>query len=725
MQNAAAPHRSPPFAAMSWRTIMPRFDSGRSALRFALAVATAVIASSSAGSAFAASITVTARDAGGGILATTIENVPLGTDARPVRLGADAFVPVSIQDAGPTTCAGGSDDVGHVCLAGAAREWDLTTGAVANLPDAAALTLEVAPQGELCSCDSTFAEEQCCGGLTFVATGSAAGGTHALRFVLPPPSAGCKIPIDGGCQGAACASVVTDASGTFLQLADTDGNGRCEWPEGGTSITGTLRIPAPVAIELSGTTAIRADDIAIDAGAALTSVASTQFDAFAATDVSLIARNSLTSNGRLEVLVADDLVVQAQRGNVALLGPTTLRAPDHLTIQASAGDVTIAAPPDEPGDVFGGNAAAILARGASGAIAITGPVHVGAQRRLTVSNRTNVSVVGPKEFRIADGVVLTTDQQRTGKAGTTPSDVELRSSGPIVVSGNVLIDSGRNVTIRSDAPNAQICLFNHVAIEATKPEVEGAATATGRIFFPNRAAPVGDDGTTTFAGEVRGAVQPGICGPAPTPTSATPVVVPTPSPTIELARVQWLFYVRVARTSGTDTNVHVPGLSTDAPIVAAIASADVARFRTGDQVPGATIATNADTLARLTAAAADFIASHPDEYPGFASIVGFVWAERVEPVPSFTPSPTSTPAATATVTVQPRRPRRLHGASTSTSRAPERRTRPPPSPHAPRIPRSSCRSRKRTSRRSGSAHRSPARTSPRSATTLRACSRRR
>lgn len=627
--------------------------SGSSVFRPGVLIAAASVAIALySPSARAASITVTARNAGGGVLAATVENVPLGTDARPVRLGDDAFVPISVHDAGSATCAGGGDDVGHVCLGGGAREWVVESGEVTNLPGVAALTIEVAPPAELCSCDSTFAEEQCCGGATFVATGSPIGGTHTLRFVVPPPSAGCAIPIEGGCEGAACASAVTDASGTFLQLADTDSNGRCEWPPGQTNIAGTVRIPTAVAVELSGNTSIRADDIVVDAGGALTSVASTDFDAFAANDVNLIARNSITVRGRLDVVVADDLLVRAEKGDIDLLGSTTLRAPDHLTIEARAGDVTIAAPAGDPGDVFGGNVAWILARGSSGNIAITGPVHVGSQRRLTISNRTSVSVVGPKELRIADGVVLTTDQQRTGRATTTASDVELRASGPIAVTGGVLVDSGRNVSIRSDAPAAQICLSNDVTIEAAKREVSGDTKASGRIFFPNASAPVFDDGTTTFAGDVRGTVQPGLCGPAPTATAATPTVVPTPSPTatIELASAEWRFYVRIARSSGTDVNAHVPALSTEPTIAVAIAKSDLARFRPGDQVTADEIGTSGDTLARLTAAAASFIASHPEEYPGFVSVVGVVWAERVEPVPSATPSATSTPQATATVT---------------------------------------------------------------------------
>lgn len=600
--------------------------------------------------AFAASITVTARNATGGAVATTIENVPLGGDPRPMRLGETAFVPVSVRDAGPATCAGGADDVGHVCLAGAAREWVVETGAVTNLPDVAALTIEVALPGELCSCDSTFAEEQCCGGTTFIATGSTSGGTHTLRFAVAPPTAGCAIPIDGDCAGAACATAVTDANGTFLHLDDVDQNGRCEWPPGQTNIGGAVRIPAGVAIELAGNTAIRAGDVVVDEGASVTSVASTAFDTFAASDVSLIARNAITVHGRLDVVVGDDLLLRAEKGDIDLLGATTLRAPDHLTIEARAGDVTIAAPADAPGDVFGGNVAAILARGAAGDITITGPVQVGSQRRLTISNRTSVSVVGPKQLLIAGGVVLATDQQRTGHASTTSSDVELRASGPIAVTGGVLVDSGRNVTIRSDAPNAQVCLSSGVIIEAARKEVAGEAAATGRIFFPNASTPVLDDGTTTLAGDVRGAVQPGLCGPVVTPTAA-PTVAPTPLPTAttDLASAAWRFYVRIARSSGTDVNVHVPGLSAEPPIAAAIASADVGRFRVGDQVTAAEIGTTGDTLARLTAAAADFIGSHPDDYPGFTAVVGLVWAERVAPVPSPTPSPTSTPAATATI----------------------------------------------------------------------------
>ncbi|HEY2387398.1 MAG TPA: hypothetical protein VGK30_10585 [Candidatus Binatia bacterium] len=596
----------------------------------------------------AANVTLTAKDAGGAVLATNVENVPLGTVARPMRLGGNAFVPITLQDAGDTTCgAGRLDGAGTPCAAGNAREWTIETGSVANLPGVASLTIEVGAPSEVCDCTSSFASSRCCATTSMVATGSPSGGTHSLRFLLPPPSAGCAVAIVGQCEGAACVKLATTPSGTVLQLDDVDQNGRCEWPPGQTKIAGTLRFDAATPIEFSGNTTIRAGEIVVEDGGLLASVATTTFDAFAAHDLTLIATGSITARGRLDLVVADDLALEADNGDLTLLGSTTLRAADHATIVARAADVTIVAPAAEPGDVFGGSLAAVLAPGPAGNIAITGHVHVGSHRRVAVSNRTGVSVVGTKELRVADGAVLTTDQARTGTAGTTPSDVELRASGPIVVSGDVLVDSGRNIRIQSDNPHAQICLAGGATLEAARPERAGDAIATGRIVLAGATTPIFDDGTTTFAGNLRGNVQQGACGPAATPTiaatggapGATPSA-PAPSATATPGAAEWRFYVRIARDFGTDTNVHVPRTSTEPPIVIAIPDAEVSLFRSGDQVAADEIAAaDPDTLARLTDAAAAHIAGHPDDYPGFTSVVTLVWAERQRPGPSPTPTP--------------------------------------------------------------------------------------
>jgi hypothetical protein len=43
------------------------------------------------------------------------------------------------------------------------------------------------------------------------------------------------------------------------------------------------------------------------------------------------------------------------------------------------------------------------------------------------------------------------------------------------------------------------------------------------------------------------------------------------------------------------------------------------------------VALGGDTLDRLTASAADYILSHPVDYPNVATVVGIDWAKRANP----------------------------------------------------------------------------------------------
>jgi hypothetical protein len=111
------------------------------------------------------------------------------------------------------------------------------------------------------------------------------------------------------------------------------------------------------------------------------------------------------------------------------------------------------------------------------------------------------------------------------------------------------------------------------------------------------------------------------------PGSTTTTTIP---PGGEVEEAEWVFYARIARTDGSETNVTVPKRTTDAPVRAAILADDIAFFRLDDQVTGSEIeALGDDTLARLTSAAQDYIASRPADYPDFAAVVLLNWAKRV------------------------------------------------------------------------------------------------
>ena len=87
---------------------------------------------------------------------------------------------------------------------------------------------------------------------------------------------------------------------------------------------------------------------------------------------------------------------------------------------------------------------------------------------------------------------------------------------------------------------------------------------------------------------------------ASTTSSTSPRATTTTTLGSGLQSAQWQFYVRIAHTDGSETNVSVPKRSTDAPVSASIRAGDISAFPLNDQVTGSEIeALGDDTLARL------------------------------------------------------------------------------------------------------------------------------
>jgi hypothetical protein len=115
--------------------------------------------------------------------------------------------------------------------------------------------------------------------------------------------------------------------------------------------------------------------------------------------------------------------------------------------------------------------------------------------------------------------------------------------------------------------------------------------------------------------------------PAPTFTPTTTLTTPTTQP---ITLRFWRLYVHVARMEEGPYDVNVPLRSGDPALVIDVPSAQIAAFRTGDQVTAAEIAAlGGDTLQRFENAAAAYIAAHGADYPGFADLESVEWAMRV------------------------------------------------------------------------------------------------
>jgi hypothetical protein len=415
------------------------------------------------------------------------------------------------------------------------------------------------------------------------------------------------------------------------------GGGSCQWPRRTTTVRGTLTFPEAINVEFVGAAAVKARAIVIEAGASLHGEARTlQKLTLTATG----GENSdIRSEGVLDLEASNDIFFVARR-SIALEGRTHLSAGDRVLLRAQVRDVTISPPEFTPHSftLFGRNRVDLVASGAQGSIDLGG-ARVGGFR-IILTTRAYVSVVSQKLLRLNHGTVLTTNRTATGLPDQ--SNIQLDATGPIVITGHATLDAGTNITVRTQRLNDDVCLSNDVTLEAND--------GLGRIFFSAVHGNVFDDGTTIFRGLLLGAdkIVVGTCGepPTTTPTSTTTstsvrrptttsvrgstTTTTTLTPGEDLQSAQWTFYVRIARTDGSEVNVTVPKRSTDAPVTASIRADHISAFALGDQLTQAEIeALGGDTLARLTDAAQTYLAAHAADYPGFDRVVQLLWAKRV------------------------------------------------------------------------------------------------
>jgi len=437
-------------------------------------------------------------------------------------------------------------------------------------------------------------------------------------------------PSDG--LGAGCEFDIDGNGATDVAFEDANGDGCCEFPAGKTALNGSLVVAAGTCVEFSGKTTVDVDTILVEEGGVLVATAAN------AERLTLIARTGdLVTRGTLDLHVDDDLVLEAKQGSINLLGPTSLDAADRMKIQAHLRSITIAPPvvdPDGPFTVFAEGALDIFARGLEGNLTIS-RARIGS-RRLKVSTRSTSPRVGPKLLLVNEGAVLSTNLARLGLERGSVADVRVEGRGPIVISGNVELDSGRNVRIQTARSGEDLCLVDGVRLEA-----RDARGRSRRIDLRSVRGRVVDDGTTTFDGAIRGEVETGPCEVALLPTEAP-----------------WRFYARIARTSGSAANVNVPLDGPEPPIVEAIRADHLPAFALNDQSTGAEIGVlGGDTLARLANAAEQYILNHPEDYPDFTGFLELRWAMRVAPptststpVPTAVPTPVLTAAPTPTLT---------------------------------------------------------------------------
>jgi nitrous oxidase accessory protein NosD len=230
-------------------------------------------------------------------------------------------------------------------------------------------------------------------------------------------------------------------------------------------------------------------------------------------------------------------------------------------------------------------------------------------RVINAQSGNGISVSGSPGARVVESVVVAS--YRDG--------VRIRSSPGLVFAGNLAQDNG-NVGIR---------------IEKSPPfATVGDVLARGNAAVGNAGGAIFVEAQRCHASTCEGGTT------LPTATTTTMTTVPgsstTPSSTATsttlrqgpLAPASWRFYVRVATTAGTPSNVLVPLRSGAAPVQVMIRGDQLAAFRIGDRVNAdELVALGGDTLSRLTAAADLYLRTHSGDYPAFGSIA-LRWAER-------------------------------------------------------------------------------------------------
>jgi len=234
-------------------------------------------------------------------------------------------------------------------------------------------------------------------------------------------------------------------------------------------------------------------------------------------------------------------------------------------------------------------------------------------RVINAQSGNGISVSDSPGARVVESVVVAS--YRDG--------VRIRSSPGLVFDGNLAQDNG-NVGIR---------------IEKSPPfATVGDVLARGNAAVGNAGGAIIVEAQRCHASTCEGGTT------LPTATTTTTTTVPssstTPSSTSTsttlrrrpLVPTSWRFYVRVATTAGTPSNVLVPLRSGAAPVQVMIRGDQLAAFRIGDRVTAEEIlALGGDTLDRLTAAANAYLRAHSGDYAGVTHLLELRWAERAGP----------------------------------------------------------------------------------------------
>jgi hypothetical protein len=248
-----------------------------------------------------------------------------------------------------------------------------------------------------------------------------------------------------------------------LTIFDTNGDGFFEWPAGTFTLPGRLEFVATDRIAFSGTTTIHTGNgLFYAAGSRLVSLPGAPLQRLVVT----ANRGDIGGFGLLDLAPTGDVIVTAYRF-LFLFGATRIVTPNTISLQSKTAGVGVAQlTPDAvaPGAfaLLAGTQLTLLAKGNGSSIFVE-------QARLggrVVNLLTTSSSSAPRSCLLRNNALVTTNPVRTGLAGSAGNVTLSHENGSIAIRSSTVVDSGKDVVLRTPYNAGTACVSGTSAIVA-------------------------------------------------------------------------------------------------------------------------------------------------------------------------------------------------------------------------------------------------------------------
>jgi hypothetical protein len=259
-----------------------------------------------------------------------------------------------------------------------------------------------------------------------------------------------------------------------LTIFDTNGDGYFEWPTGIYTFPGRLEFTATDRIAFSGTVTINTGNgLFYAAGSQLVSRPGAPLQRLVVT----ANRGDVGGFGLLDLAPTGDVSVTAYT-YLFLFGQTRIATPGTISLLSKTAGVLVAQPhPDvvAPGAfaLLAGTQLKLLAKGNASSILVE-QARVGGR---VVNISTTSSSSNPRFFLLRNNSVVTTNPVRTGLAGWNGNVTLGHENGSIAIRGSTVVDSGKDVVLKTPYNPGTACVSSNSAIVARG----GAGTIDTRL----------------------------------------------------------------------------------------------------------------------------------------------------------------------------------------------------------------------------------------------------